>query len=328
MPSGTDSQLGYVLETTYGTYVVPSSWLIFDQETLSRAQEYLTSMGLGSGQIVPRTSLHRETTRGAEGAITFKPPNTGFGKILDVLHGNVVTPVQQGTSPAYLQQHDIGESPNNSKSLTLQVGKPTVAQVEPFSVLGVVPTQVQFSCDLSGELTCELQLDGRDIVTSEALETNNPPADWVPRIFTEGTVLLNDVDLSASVLIRSFNLTIPFPRKTDRYGLGTNGLKAFPLQNDYMRPTWSLTAEFTDRSLYDHYADEDVVKLAVRFEGPDLGEGFKERIEFIAQENKVVGNTPQVGGPDILEVEAPLEIYSDGTNPPVRIEYVATDATL
>ena len=323
--SGIRSQLGVAKEVTYGTYVVPSDWLIFDAETLSRAQQYLTSIGLGSGALVPRSSLHRETTRGGEGSIQGKVPNQGFGLLLDQLHGNVVAPVQQGATAAYLQTHEIGETVPN-KSLSVQVGKPTISTVQPFTARGCVPTQVVFGCELSGELTFDYQLDIRDLVTSDALGTNNPPADWSPRDFTEGEILINDVE--ATALIASFNLTIPMPRKTDRYGIGSGALKAYPLVNDYVRPTVQLSAEFTDMAMYNHYVNEDEIDVKVRFTGPEIATGEPEMIEFQFPAAKVVGSTPAVSGPDVLTSDVPIEVYADGTNPPVTILYQSRDTTL
>jgi hypothetical protein len=59
------------------------------------------------------------------GPLAGEVPTTGFGYLLNGLHGNTVTPVQQAATTAYLQTHTLS-SPPTSKSYSIQVQMPPV----------------------------------------------------------------------------------------------------------------------------------------------------------------------------------------------------------
>ena len=142
--------------------------------------------------------------------------------------------------------------------------------------------------------------------------------------FTEGNVTIGG---SSIALVRSFGLTIPVPQKTDRYGMGASALKAEPIVNDYLRPTASLGLEFKDLVAYNNFKnDTSPVSVVCDFQGAIIASSFKEQIKFTLAACKQVGGTPHVDGPDVLEFDGPFEIYDDGTNPPVKVEYCSTDS--
>jgi hypothetical protein len=326
MSTGLLSQLGVAEESAYGTFVEPDRFFEFDSESLSRAQTYLTSTGLKAGRRIPSIDRHRGTTRSAGGDITMKVPTRNFGVLLDMLHGNAITPVQQAATTAYLQTHNIGTTAPDSKSRTIQVAKPQVdGTVKPFSYLGCKITQATFSIDTGGELMVTFSVDAQDEDTSEALATASYASDTTSYLFTEAaTVTIG----SSTALVRSFNLTIPIPQATDRYGLGTSPLKSQPLNNDYIRPTMSITAEYLDDTLYGHFVDDDEIAVAVLFEGNTIATTYEDSIGFSAAGVKVTGATPPVNGPGLLQIDAPLEIYDTGSGSPLAITYISTETAI
>jgi hypothetical protein len=115
-------------------------------------------------------------------------------------------------------------------------------------------------------------------------------------------------------------------QKTDRYGLGATALKSEPISNDYMRPTMTLGLEFKDLTAYSQFTGDTSAQVICDFQGPIINATFHEQIKFTMAASKMVGDTPNVGGPDVLEFDAPFEVYDDGTNPPVKIEYCSIDS--
>lgn len=324
--AGIDGSLGYAPETVYGTGVTPTTFAEFDSETLTKQQQYLTSTGIRAGRLVPSIKRHNSTTRGGGGAISLKVPTKGFGPWLNMLHGNTITPAQQAATAAYLQTHNIGLSRPWGKSLTIQVGKPsTNGAVNPFTFVGCKVPSMTLSCDLGAELVASIDIDARDVTTATALAVPSYPTNVGSFDFTEGTVTMQGSDVG---LVRSFSLTTPLPMKTDRYGLGTAGLKSQPIVNDYVRPTASVAIEFTDLVAYNYFANGTEVAVRCKFEGATIASTYKETLDMNLAACKIVGETPTVGGPDVLEINAPVEVYDDGTNPPVAISYISTDATL
>lgn len=324
--AGIDAQLGFKTETTYGTPVTVDTFAEFDSESLTRQQQFLSSTGLRAGRRSPSIKRHAATTRGVGGNISMKVPTKGFGKWLNLLHGNTVTPAQQAATTAYLQTHNIGTTPTKGKSMTVQVGKPsTNGTVQPFTYQGCKLTSATFSCDLGAELMASLDVDGQDVVTATALATASYPSGVGSFDFTEGTVTVGGSSIG---LVSSFSLTCPIPLKTDRYGMAASALKAEPLDNDYLRPTANLALEFTDLAGYNMFANGTEVAVVCDFQGATIASTYKEQFKMTLAACKVVGETPTVGGPDVLSVTTPVEVYDDGTNPPVKIEYQSTDTTL
>ncbi len=324
--AGIDASIGYKAETVYGTAVVVDTFSEFDSESLTRQQQFLSSTGLRAGRLSPSIKRHNSTTRGVGGNISLKVPTKGFGKWLNLLHGNTVTPVQQAATAAYLQTHNLGTTTPKGKSMTVQVGKPsTNGTVQPFTYTGIKTTSQTFSCDLGAELVASLDCDGQDVVTATALATPSYPTNVGSFDFTEGTVLMAGASVG---LVSSFSLTVPMPMKTDRYGISATATKAEPLVNDYVRPTASLALEFTDLVAYNAFANGTEVAVTCDFQGAIIASTYKEQFKMTLAACKVVGDTPTVGGPDVLSVSVPVEVYDDGTNPPVKIEYQSTDVTL
>jgi hypothetical protein len=325
-PSGLSAQLGAKAETTFGTYVAPDAFYEFDSETLQRQNQYLTSTGLRAGRMAAPVGRHKNTTRSASGDINMKVPNKGFGRFLNLLHGNVVTPTKVGPSLAYLQTHNIGTTAPIGKSLTVQVGKPdTAGTVQPFSYLGAKITSAQFSCATGAELMAQLSLNAQDEVTSKSLATASYPSGLASLDFTGGSVSIGSDTLA---IITDASLTVPLPQKLDRYGLGTGALAAEPIPNDYIRPTGSLTMEFNTLTQYNHFVNCDTVEVVLDFKGAVIETSYNEELKFDMKACHFTGATPQVGGPDILTAQFPFEVYDDGTNAPIICTYQSIDTTL
>jgi len=326
IPSGLAAQLGIKTEEAFGTYKVPDMFFEFDSETLTRQQQYLTSTGLKAGRMAAPVLRHKPTTRSGTGDVVMKVPNKGFGRWLNLLHGNVVTPAKQGSTAAYKQVHAIGTSAPLGKSLTCQVGKPDVTgTVQPFSYIGTKITQAVFSCDTGAELMATLSLNARDVVTAEALAVASYPTGITSFDFVSGEI---KVGADTLAIVPSANLTIPLPQKVDRFGLGSGALAAEPLPNDYIRPTGSMSMEFSGLTQYNHFTNCDSVKVVLGFTGATIAESFKETFKIEMPAVHFTGDTPQVGGPDILIPDWSFEVFDNGTEAPISIEYMSVDATL
>src|SRR4051812_26124088 len=121
MASGNDARLGVAKETTYGTRVAPTRFFAFTAEAFAYEYNKYRSAALGSGRW-NRPSI--VTTSAGTGSIDGEVPTTGLGYLLDGLHNNTVTPVQQAATTAYLQTHTLDTAP--AKSYTVQVQTPPV----------------------------------------------------------------------------------------------------------------------------------------------------------------------------------------------------------
>jgi hypothetical protein len=325
MSSGLMSQLGAKKEATYGTRVVPDHFIEFESESFSLDQRYFVSQQLGAGSTFARGSRRIATTRSGEGAITMEVPNKGYGFWLDLLHDNVVTPVQQAATAAYLQTHNIGLTAP-SKSATIQVGKPsTDGTVRPFDYLGCMITEAEWAWDVDDALKTTLTFDAQDEKTDQTLATRTLPSGLASFVFTQGSL-----SIAGGVVgdVTSGSITLGLPRQTDFYPLGTTGLKSKPLQNEISSGSGTATVRFTDLVHYNRYKNNTKPTLELLFEGPIIASTYKETFKLRAEQVGFTGETPTVGGPDVLQHDIPFDVFYDGSAAPLVASYISTDVTL
>lgn len=329
MPTGLNTSVGFAPETKYGEYAAPSDFIEVESFGIARKSDYLASRPLRGRPGIP-AARHRETTRQAEGAVALEVPNKGLGPLLNLLHGETVTPAKQAETIAYKQVHKIGVTAPQGKSLTIQANKPTVEQDEPFTYTGAKITNATFSCDTSAQLKASFDVMARDALTSEELATPSYPDPIKSRDFTEAVVEIDgEAVTQLDLIIHSFNLTVPLPMKTGRYGLGQGALQLEPIGfNETMLPTIELACEFSNRDMYDHYTNQDEVPVVIKFVGPVIASTYHEEIAFSVAVAKFVGSDPEVSGPDVLDQTASLEVYDSITEPLVTIDYLSVDTTL
>jgi hypothetical protein len=323
--SGLASQIGIKKETTYGTRVAPTAFYEYESEGVKFTRNRIASRGLRAGRTFQSSTRRLTTTKGGAGPVSLEVPNKGFGAWLDLLHGNTVTPVQQATTTAYLQTHNIGTS-DPTKSATVQIGKPdTGGTVRPFDYTGAMVTDYQFSCDTGGFLMANFGLDVQNEDTTQTLATASYPTSLSTFHFAQCAVVVNSVTATS---LSSFNLSGALARKTDRFFLGATGLKAKPIQNDYSVATLAFGGEFSDLTYYGLYTADTIVPVTVTFTGAVIASTYFETIKYTMAACQLDGETPNVGGPDVLQQPLNLTVLDDGTNAPVKIEYTAVDTTI
>ena len=326
--SGLAAQLGFKKETTYGTRAVPDSFYEFNSETLQLERNRIMSRGLRAGRTFQSSTRVSEVTRSASGSVSLEVVNKEFGRWLDLLHGNTVTPVQQGGTTAYLQTHNLGTT-DPSKSATIQVGKPgTAGTVHPFEYEGCMVTGYEFSAEVGGFLEASFEIDAEDRTTSQTLASASYPASLLTYDFADVTVCtVNGV--STLDVFSGFNLSGELPRATDRWRLGSGAVKLKPILNDYTAATLTLSGEFKNLTNHAFFDSGAIIPVVITFDsGVAAGTGNNYLIRFTMAACQVTGEDPTVGGPDLVDQSLSFNVLDNGTNPPVVIEYqeVATAA--
>jgi hypothetical protein len=331
--SGLAAQVALKKESAYGTRVVPDLFYEFESEGGIRNQKHLESRQLRAGRTFQSSTRRVATTHDAEVTIAGEVPNKGFGSILDLGHGNTVTPVQQSSTTAYLQTHNWTGDP--SKSATIQVGKPSVdaagvGTVNPYDYLGSMLTQLQLSCAVDDWLKFTAGFNCQDEKTDQTLATASYPTVLEGFHFQQCTVTVNSVvqNLTTGSLVKSLNLDVSRPRNTERYGMRSATTKAAPVTNDYSPGSGSIGFEYNSGAIYALYVAQTVVPIVFDFTSTTMA-GTAVPYRFTATMAACVfnGTTPQVSGPDILNFEAPFDILDDGTNPPIKFEVMEVRTT-
>ncbi len=160
-----------------------------------------------------------------------------------------------------------------------------------------------------------------NVASSPYLDQNNVAGTVPPLgVGTAGLSIasVNDCTISGSM-----------PMKQDRYYLGATGLKAEPIMNDYPTVTGKLSADFVSQAdFYDRFAADSAAVLQLTFLGQTIQAPYVETLIITVPEVHFTGDTPQLGGLDIIQLAANFEAAFDGTNPGVQFEYISPDTAI
>ena len=329
--SGLATQCGLIKESAYGTRLAPTQFYEFMAEGSVSQQNYLESKQLRSGRFFQSASRRVLTTSDAQVSLNGEVPNKNFGSIIDLLHGNTVTPVQNGATTAYTQTHNLTGNP--TKSATVQVGKPDAnGTIRPFDYIGCMLNSFSLSCAVDDWLKFALTMDSQDEDTTQTLATASYPTNLEGFHFQEATVTVNGVvqNLTTGALVKAMALDLSLPRNVARYGLRASAFKAQPILNDYTPGTGSIDFEFDDLTQYGLYQSGAKVPVIFDFTSNTsnlAGVGFPYKLTITMASCQFTGTTPVVAGPDVLAFSAPFSILDDGTNAPVVFAITETRTT-
>lgn len=330
--SGLGSQLGTAEESTYGTPVTVDRFHEILDESLERKNQTLTSNGIGgSSALRPRRGSRRVVSaHDGSGDVNMEVATTGFGRWFKyALWDGNPTVSQIGTSSAYTHNYELGDLSGSGSlptSLTVQKGVPQVdGTVKPFTFHGCVVTAFSLGISVDQILTMGVSLDAEDVDTSTALETASYGTVKLFH-FAQGDLKIDSVSV-AQVL--SANIDVNYNLKTDRFYLGSSGLKAQPKHQDWPDITGRLSADFVDlTTFHDLFTADTSAQLELIFTGDVIDAGNDESLTVTIDDVRFEGETPKVSGPDVIVQNIPLVGLWDGTNAGIKIDYVTSDTAV
>ena len=322
MASGNDARLGIIKETTYATRLAPTRFFPFTAESLGFTYNRYFSQSLGSGRWA-RPSI--TTTKAGTGSISGEVPTTGFGYLLQFLHGNTVTPVQDGATPSYTQTHTLDTPPDKSATIQVQTPPVNTSTLLPQDLIGVMFSGLTLSWDPAGVLTWEMPAVVNNLSTAETLATYTAPTAWSMLSFAGGSLTIggaNQADITGSG-----SITIGQALRDDAFALGTSWTMAKPVETDKPTAGGSFTADFNDMSAFNRVVNDTSADVVLKFEGGTISGAFKYTMQVTIPACKFTQERPQVGGPGPVTQEVSFENSAGTSQPPVLL-YRSTDTTL
>lgn len=323
---GLTTRLCTGVESTYGTVDLTSPrFLEFDSESLERKNEIMRSNALGSGSLhLRRGSRSVVAARQVAGDITMEVVTNGMGRLIRNLLGGTPTIAQQGGTTAYLQTHTLGSLLGKSLTIQKQLRDESDVVVAAFTHHGCKFVSGDFKIDKKGKLMLTLTVDGEDVdtVTAAASPSLTPTKVFH---FRQGSLTIGGV---AAATVQSANVKVDRKLDTDRFFLGNTGVKKEPLVNDFPDVTGALSAEFTDLTYYNLFANDTAAALVLDFTGDVISGIYNEKLTITVPEIRLTGEAPKVGGPGLVIVNHPWEAQWDGSSADLTLAYTSTDTAI
>ncbi len=314
-------QLGFAEETTWATAVTPDRFVEFTSESLERRQQVAVSEGIREGRRI-RGAGRRITRNDAGGTVNFEVATSGFGLFFEHLLGAVST-VEDEVGVAWT--HTFTPGTLTGKGLTLQKGVDTPSgTVEPFTYPGAKIVSGVFSIDQDGLLMLALTFDAEQEETATALATASYTT---PTIFTysEGSLEVDDVVKANVRSVGSLSYTNNL--QTDRYFLGSSGLKGEPINTPFDDLAGNLDVEFQNTTdFYDLFAADTAAKLELIFTGDNLpGSSTPAKLAITIADVRFEGETPKIGGPELVFPSIPFVGVDPTSGDAIEIAYTTSD---
>jgi hypothetical protein len=335
--SGLGSSLGIAAESTVGTIVSPTRWIEYNSESLSLDKAAIQGQGLRGGGLYARSARRVLVTRNAGGSVDLDVATSGMGLPFKAMLGASASAVVSGS--AYQQVHTPASL--YGQSLSVQKLVPNSAgTLVPFTYNGCKVTDWELSCDVGSILALALTLDAWDETTATSAGTPSYSASTSVFHFKQGVVTLGGTPSTTSGVVSvSGGSTVAVVRGASvrgSNGITTGdenqrfGTKVQQQENDWRSLGGNLDLDFVNQAtVYDLFSADTATALQLTFTGTTAISGsVYPTLEVIVPSIRFDGETPQVGGPDVISTSADFTGLDDGTNAAVQIRYVTPDTSV
>lgn len=327
--AGIGSQFGAKKESVWGTAVTVDKFWEYDSESLSLDQTYYDGIGLRAGRTAMPQNRTKKTTRAAGGDVAMPLPFRNAGFFFDLMVSGTVTPAQIAATTAYLSTFNVGATMPD-KSATLQVNKPlTAGGDKSFTYPGSVLVSAAFSLSVGGALMATFTWLCKDETTPDTTPAGAALA-TASYVSTDDVWVHQDISLtyggSAVAGITAVNWAWSQPFADARYFLDGSGVRGKPIPNGIGSITGSLTGEWYDTTFYGAFRSGAFAALVVTAAGPSaIAASNFPTVKSTMSAIQVRGSSPNVAGPDLLDLSVPFVARDDGTNAPLKVEYTSVE---
>lgn len=321
-----DPQLGLGEETTPGTAVTVTRFYDFGQESLKQDIERIEYVGLRPGVFAVGSQNWVPGRQGVTGDIEIPVMTKGAGLLFKHCMGSVATTTPTGGTST--RDHTCTPGTLDGKGLTVQVGRPMVASTaQPFTYAGCKVSKWAIKHDTQSQLMLTLTLDGVSETTGTGLASASYPAGIVPYAYTTGVITI----AGSSFDVMDWSLEADNALKTDRYYIRatTPGQKKEQLGVGLREYTGTINADFTDTSAYARFTSGTTATFTATYTATTAIEGaLFPQIVFTADVMRFDGETPNVGGYEMVGQSLPFKLLNSGSaGSPLTVRVRSSDTT-
>ncbi|MFI7678564.1 phage tail tube protein [Actinophytocola sp. NPDC049390] len=315
------AQLGAKTETTYGTSAAPvDKFFDFVSESAAFEQTRIESSSLRAQSRVITTDNWALGSQSVSGDFDMELRPKGQAFWLAHAIGTAVTsqPDAAGNPTVYLHTITPAALP---QSFTLQIAKPDIADTaHPFTYTGCRVSDWELTCEVDSFAHLKLSFLGQAESTATALAVASYPTGNKPYTFVQGTITV----AGSAAKVKSLSLQGANNLTDDRVFLGST-LRDRPEENALREYTGSLEAEFNGLTQYNRFVQGTEAEVVLLFEGATISSTYKYQCK-ITMNVRFDGETPKVGGPEIVQAPMPYKVINNGTTS-IKVEYQTTDTT-
>lgn len=322
--SGLAAQIGFAAETTYGVRAVPDHFYELVSETMKLNRSRTVAKGIRPNKLLDRAQRFRTTKVDVSGDVSLEVNSNSFGLLFKHMLG---TAAQAADGAGFKRTYTLGDI--YGQSLTCQVGTPSQdGTVNVYEYTGCKVDQWEIATAVDQVLSLKLSLDGTAETSNQTLATASYPVATYNEVYYVDQCALS----VGGTTFKSMDLTITGNNniKTDRFYVGSQN-KLEQLRDQYASITGTLTLLDWTNAIYSLYAADTTAQASCQIIITATGSKSYDT----AKPNKIVitipsvrfdGETPDVSGPNVIELKMPFTVLDDDTNTPITIEYYTRDS--
>ena len=307
--SGLAAQIGIGVESTVGSAATPTRFYEFNDESIAQTIERIESEGLRTGNRVLRSDRYASGQIAIEGSFSMEMTAGNTAILFKHALGAVAT------AGSYV--HTCTMSDPYGLGLTLEVGRPgNDGTVRAFTYAGCKINSLDLSVSVGELLSADFGVIG---TTAEAIGSVTAAS------YGSSLELLHFAGAAITVAgdafpCKDFSLSVNNGLTGDRFVLGSQVAQQ-PIASSLAEVTGSLTAEFVDATAYNRVVNATHAAIVATFT-----DSTANSITVTVPVARFDGDTPSVGGPDILDQTLNFKGLFNGTDSPVTIAVANGDS--
>lgn len=289
-PSGADGQVGFKTETTPGTAVIVDQFLPIVSEGIKQEINYLDTQTISARKVL---RLTKRGTNVVQGSISTELPNVTLATLLKHMFGAIAT---TGAGP---YTHTATPGDLTGDSLTIQMGRPlTTSTVQAFTYAGCKIKSWRITCATDEIAKLDLDVIGMSETTATGLAVASYNTSWSPFTFVEGAVSVAGSNVASvkSVELSGENMV------DHRFRLGS-GNSLQPLETGLRNYSGTIVTDFDALTHYNLFVNNTPTTVVLTFVNG-------ANTLTITMNTQFVGETPTIGGFDLLEQSLPFRCIS------------------
>lgn len=296
LKSGMNSSLGFVAESSYGTYVAPTRWVPHASAPLDHIIDRLESDGIIAGRRVLDADQWSAGNIEATVPLGLELYDRSIGLLFTHMFGSVVT---TGAGPF---THTYTPGDLTGKSLTIQIGTPDTndGTVHPFSLLGCKVASWELGLKAGEKASLGVDVVAKSVTTAQTLVAPNYATGiGIGMTFVGASVTLAGSAYKTEELTLSGNNGLEVGRRF----IGDQTIDE-PLEAELRNYSGTLNSEFFGLTAYNRFVNGTTAALVIA-----LAKGTATCT--ITMNVRFDGEAPKVEGRGLVKEALPFKAVGD-----------------